>query len=108
MRERSFAAAVELAGRSRTAVVFAWSRGRPFFGLPGDQDRLIEAISRVNPNTVVVLNTGQAIAMPWLSEVRAVLELWHTGDEGGWAAANLLTRRPNPRGRLPLPRPPPR
>src|SRR5260370_918542 len=58
MRERSFSAAVELAGRSRTAVVFAWSRGRPFFGLPGDQDRLIEAISRGNPNTVGGLNTG--------------------------------------------------
>jgi beta-glucosidase len=96
MRERNFTEAVELAGRSRVAVVFAWSRNRPFFGLPGDQDRLIEAVSRVNPNTVVVLNTGQAVAMPWLREVRAVLEMWYTGDEGGWAAANLLTGRANP------------
>ena len=102
MRERSFSAAVELAGRSRTAVVFAWSRGRPSFGLPGDQDRLIEAVSRVNSNTVVVLNTGQALAMPWLNQVRAVLEMWYTGDEGGWAAANLLTGRANPGGRLPI------
>jgi beta-glucosidase len=102
MRERSFTAAVELARRSRVAVVFAWSRNRPFFGLPGDQDRLIEAVSRVNPNTVVVLNTGQAVAMPWLNEVRAVLEMWYTGDEGGWAAANLLTGRTNPGGRLPI------
>ena len=102
MRERSFSAAVELAKRSRTAVVFAWSRDRPFFGLPGDQDRLIDAVSRVNSNTVVVLNTGQAVAMPWLARVRAVLEMWYTGDEGGWAAANLLTGRANPGGRLPI------
>ncbi len=40
--------------------------------------------------------------MPWLSEVRAVLEMWYTGDEGGWAAANLLTGRANPGGRLPI------
>jgi len=101
-RERSFSAAVELARRCRVAVVFAWSRDRPFFGLPGDQDRLIEAVSKVNRNTVVVLNTGQAIAMPWLHQVRAVLEMWYTGDEGGWAAANLLTGRANPGGRLPI------
>ena len=102
MRERSFSAAVKLAKRSRVAVVFAWSRNRPLFGLPGDQDRLIEAVSQVNSNTVVVLNTGQAIAMPWLNQVRAVLEMWYTGDEGGWAAANLLTGRANPGGRLPI------
>jgi beta-glucosidase len=102
MRERDFAAAVALAARCRTAVVFAWSRNRPYFGLPGEQDRLIEAVSRVNPNTVVVLNTGQAVALPWLSQVRAVLEMWYTGDEGGWAAARLLTGRANPGGHLPL------
>jgi beta-glucosidase len=50
----------------------------------------------------VVLNTGQAVAMPWLGKVRAVLEMWYTGDEGGWAAANLLTGRANPGGRLPI------
>jgi beta-glucosidase len=102
MRERSFSAAVALAARSKVAVVFAWSRNRPVFGLPGDQDRLIEAVARVNPNTVVVLNTGQAVAMPWLNNVRAVIEMWYTGDEGGWAAANLLIGRANPGGRLPI------
>ena len=51
---------------------------------------------------MVVLNTGQAVALPWLKEVRAVLEMWYTGDEGGWAAANLLTGRVNPGGRLPI------
>ncbi|MES2016050.1 MAG: glycoside hydrolase family 3 C-terminal domain-containing protein [Pseudomonadota bacterium] len=102
MKQAAFDAAVDAARHAKTAVVFAWSRNRPSFGLPGDQDRLIEAVAAVNPNTVVVLNTGQAVAMPWLGKVRAVLEMWYTGDEGGWAAANLLTGRANPAGRLPI------
>jgi beta-glucosidase len=102
MKQAAFDAAVDAARHARTAVVFAWSRNKPAFGLPGDQDRLIEAVAAVNPNTVVVLNTGQAVAMPWLGKVRAVLEMWYTGDEGGQAAANLLTGRANPAGRLPI------
>jgi beta-glucosidase len=102
MKQAAFDAAVDAARHAKTAVVFAWSRNRPSFGLPGDQDRLIDAVAAVNPNTVVVLNTGQAVAMPWLGKVRAVLEMWYTGDEGGWAAANLLTGRANPAGRLPI------
>ncbi|MBS0388802.1 MAG: glycoside hydrolase family 3 C-terminal domain-containing protein [Proteobacteria bacterium] len=102
MKEQAFAEAVEAAKAAKAAVVFAWSRGRPAFGLPGDQDRLIEAVAAVNPNTIVVLNTGKAVAMPWLDKVRAVLEMWYTGDEGGWAAANLLTGKANPAGRLPI------
>ena len=102
MKQAAFDDAVAAAKQAKTAVVFAWSRNRPSFGLPGEQDRLIEAIAAVNPNTVVVLNTGQAVAMPWLPKVRAVLQMWYTGDEGGWAAANLLTGRANPAGRLPI------
>ncbi|MGH8253362.1 MAG: glycoside hydrolase family 3 protein [Steroidobacteraceae bacterium] len=102
MKEQAFAEAIETARSAKAAVVFAWSRNRPYFGLPGDQDRLIEAVAAVNPNTVVVLNTGEAVAMPWLDKVRAVLEMWYTGDEGGWAAANLLTGKANPAGRLPI------
>jgi beta-glucosidase len=102
MKERAFAEAIEAARSARIAVVFAWSRNRPWFGLPGEQDRLIEAVAAANPNTVVVLNTGEAVAMPWLGKVRAVLEMWYTGDEGGWAAASLLTGKANPAGRLPI------
>jgi beta-glucosidase len=102
MKQRAFAEAIAAARSSKVAVVFAWSRNRPFFGLPGDQDRLIAAVAAVNPNTIVVLNTGQAVAMPWLKDVRAVLEMWYTGDEGGWAAANLLTGQASPAGRLPF------
>ena len=99
MKARAFADAIEAARTSKFAVVFAWSRNRPFFGLPGDQDRLIAEVAAVNKNTIVVLNTGQPVAMPWLKDVRAVLEMWYTGDEGGWAAANLLTGKVSPAGR---------
>jgi len=102
MKEQDFAEAVAAARSSKVAVVFAWNRNRPRFGLPGDQDRLIAAVAAANPNTIVVLNTGQAVAMPWLKDVRAVLEMWYTGDEGGWAAANLLTGKTSPAGRLPF------
>jgi beta-glucosidase len=102
MKSRAFADAIEVARSSKFAVVFAWSRNRPFFGLPGDQDRLIAEVAAVNKNTIVVLNTGEPIAMPWLKNVRAVLEMWYTGDEGGWAAANLLTGKVSPAGRLPI------
>ena len=102
MKQRAFAEAIEAARTSKVAVVFAWSRNRPAFGLPGEQDRLIAEVAAVNPNTIVVLNTGQAVAMPWLAKVRAVLEMWYTGDEGGWAAANLLTGKTSPAGRLPF------
>jgi beta-glucosidase len=102
MKERAFADAIAAARSSKFAVVFAWSRNRPAFGLPGDQDHLIAQVAAVNPNTIVVLNTGQAVAMPWLKDVRAVLEMWYTGDEGGWAAANLLTGKTSPAGRLPF------
>ncbi|HZF17492.1 MAG TPA: glycoside hydrolase family 3 C-terminal domain-containing protein [Steroidobacteraceae bacterium] len=102
MKARAFADAIQAARTSKFAVVFAWSRNRPFFGLPGDQDRLIAEVAAVNKNTIVVLNTGQPVAMPWLKDVRAVLEMWYTGDEGGWAAANLLTGKVSPAGRLPI------
>ncbi|MBV8604912.1 MAG: glycoside hydrolase family 3 C-terminal domain-containing protein [Pelomonas sp.] len=102
MKRETFDAAVAAARAAKTAVVFAWGRNRPAFGLPGEQDRLIEAVAAVNPNTVVVLNTSQAVALPWLAKVRAVLELWYTGDEGGRATARLLTGEVSPAGRLPF------
>lgn len=76
MRQAEFNRAVEAARHARKAIVFAWSRNRPVFGLPGDQDALIEAVAAVNPNTVVVLNISQPIAMPWLNKVRGVLLMW--------------------------------
>jgi beta-glucosidase len=101
-RARDRAAAIEAARRAKTAVVFAWSRRAPAFALAGDQDRLIEDIAAVNPNTIVVLNTSQPVALPWVGKVKAILQMWWPGDEGGWATAKLLLGRANPSGRLPM------
>ncbi len=101
-RKADHAAAIAAAAKAKTAIVFAWTRDKPKFGLPGDQDRLIEEVAAANPNTIVVLNTSQPVAMPWVDKVKGVLEMWWTGDEGGPATANLLTGRANPGGHLPM------
>jgi len=101
-RRRDFQQAVALGAHARKVVIFAWARGTPVFGLPDRQNALIDAISAVNPNTVVVLNTSLPVAMPWLSKVKAVLEMWWPGDEGGEATADVLQGRVSPAGRLPF------
>ena len=95
-------AAIAAAKAAKTAVVFAWTRGKQPFELPGDQDKLIEEIAAVNPNTIVVLNVSQPVALPWLERVKAVLQMWWPGDEGGWATANILLGKISPAGRLPF------
>jgi beta-glucosidase len=72
-RQRDHAFAIAAAKDAKTAVVFVWTRDKPHFELPGDQDKLIEEIAAVNPNTVVVLNTSQPVAMPWIDKVKGVL-----------------------------------
>ena len=94
--------AIAAAKTAKVAVVFLWTRLQPVFGLPGDQDKLVEEVAAVNPNTVVVLNTSQPVAMPWVDKVKGVLEMWWPGDEGGWATANLLLGKVSPAGRLPV------
>ena len=94
--------AIAAARKAKTAVVFVWTRLTPVFGLPGDQDQLVEEIAAVNPNTVVVLNTSQPVALPWIDKVKAVLEMWWPGDEGGWSTASILLGRSSPAGRLPV------
>ncbi len=101
-RKADHEAAIAAAKAAKTAVVFAWTRGRPDFALPGDQDKLIEEVAAVNPNTAVVLNVSQPVALPWLDRVKAVLQMWWPGDEGGWATANILLGKANPAGRLPF------
>ena len=98
----NYSAAIDAAKQARTAIVFAWSRTRPVFGLPGDQDKLIHDVASVNPNTIVVLNVSQAVALPWLAEVKAVLDMGWTGDLGGWATAKVLLGLANAGGRLPF------
>jgi beta-glucosidase len=69
--------------------------------LPGDQDLLISRIAAVNPNTVVALNAGSPLEMPWLNEVAAVLQTWYLGQEAGNAIADILFGDVNPSGKLP-------
>ena len=101
-RQADHEAAIAAARNAKVAVVFLWTRLNPVFGLPGKQDELVDEVAAVNPNTVVVLNTSQPVALPWLGKVRAVLEMWWPGDEGGWATANLLLGKTSPAGRLPI------
>jgi beta-glucosidase len=101
-QEENYRSAIEAAKNAKTAVVFAWSRTFPVFALPGDQDKLIRDVAAVNPNTIVVLNVSQPVAMPWLGEVKAVLDMGWTGDLGGPATAKVLLGIANAGGRLPF------
>ncbi|PXV55303.1 beta-glucosidase [Dyella jiangningensis] len=101
------AAAAALAAKSQVAVVFVqkWqteSLDSPDLSLPDNQDALVDAVAKANPRTIVVLENGGPIAMPWLDRVAAVLETWYPGGDGGKAIANLLSGKVNPSGRLPV------
>jgi beta-glucosidase len=101
------AQAAETAKKADVAVVFVGhvlgeGMDRLSLALPNDQGALIEAVAKANPRTVVVLNTGGAVTMPWLDRVAAVLEMWLPGDSYGPAAAKLLFGDAEPGGRLPV------
>jgi len=70
--------------------------------LPDDQDALIEAIAGVNPATIVVIQSGGPVTMPWRDSVAAILAAWYPGSGGGPAVAGVLFGRVNPSGRLPV------
>ena len=78
-------------------------RGRRPAGhrLPGRQDELIRRLPAANPRTVVVLQTGGPVEMPWLPKVAAVVQAWYPGQEAGNAIADVLLGRAEPGGRLP-------
>jgi beta-glucosidase len=101
------ASAAALAKKSQVAIVFAVqhaSEGMDLkdLSLPDNQDALIEAVAAANPHTIVVLETGGAVLMPWLDKVAAVVEAWYPGIRGSQAIANLLFGDVNPSGKLPL------
>jgi beta-glucosidase len=100
-RKADHDAAIAAAKHAKIAIVFVWTRRVPFFELAGAQNQLVEEIASVNPNTIVVLNTSQPVALPWVHRVKALLQMWWPGDEGGWATANLLLGKVSPSGRLP-------
>jgi beta-glucosidase len=110
---RSIEAAAAAAQNANKVVIFAYDDGtegndrggndqNAGLQLPGWQDALIAAVTAVNPNVVVVLNTGDAVYMPWLAGVKSVLELWYPGVAGGVATADVLTGAVTPGGKLPI------
>ena len=99
--------AVALAKSSSVAVVFAndqESEGadRSNLSLPSNQDQLIEAVAQANPRTIVVLNTGAPVLMPWVKQVQGIVEAWYPGQEDGNAIAAVLFGDVNPSGKLPM------
>jgi beta-glucosidase len=101
------AAAAAIARAADVAVVFVnqpMSEGRDAasLALPARQDALVDAVAAVNPRTVVVLETGGPVAMPWIDRVGAALEVWYPGIRGAEAIANLLFGDANPAGKLPM------
>ena len=99
--------AVDSAKQADVAIIFAnqWQTegyDQPDLSLPRGQDALIAAVAAANPNTIVVLQTGSAVAMPWLDQTAAVVEAWYSGTQGGEAIAAVLFGEINPSGRLPI------
>lgn len=99
--------AAMIAREADVAIVFAnqWTTEGadvPDLTLPNGQDALITATAAANPNTIVVLQTGGPVLMPWLDDVAGVLEAWYPGGEGGEAIADILFGRASPAGRLPV------
>jgi len=103
---KDIAAAAKAAATSDIAIVFAtqWmgeSLDAPNLNLPHNQDALIAAVAKANPKTVVVLETGGPVLMPWVDQVGAILEAWYPGSGGGEAIARVLTGEVDASGRLP-------
>jgi beta-glucosidase len=98
--------AVSAARRANLVVYFAYDQeregqDRPDLSLPNAQDAFIEQVTEANPHTVVVLDTGGPVLMPWLDQVPAVLEAWYPGEQDGIAIAAVLFGDADPGGRLP-------
>jgi beta-glucosidase len=99
-------AAAAVAAKAEVAIVFVtqWTAESQDFSitLPDEQDALIAAVARANKHTVVVLETGGPVLMPWVEQAASVVEAWYPGSEGGPAIARVLTGRVNPSGHLPV------
>jgi len=97
--------AARAAKGSEVAVVFVnqfthEGNDVPSLALPDGQDQLVEAVAAANPHTIVVLETGGPVTMPWTDRVNAILEAWYPGIRGGEAIASLLFGKANPSGKL--------
>jgi beta-glucosidase len=97
--------ALSLAKHSDLAIVFAYQwmsedMDLPSLSLPDNRDALIEQVAAANPRTIVVLETGTAVTMPWLDKVAGIVEAWYAGSSGHKALANVLVGDVNPTGKL--------
>ncbi len=100
------AAAAAAAKGADVAIVFAYqwaSEGMdlPDLTLPHQQDEVIAAVAAANPHTIVVLETGNPVTMPWVNAPAAILEAWFAGSDGANAVGNVLFGSVNPSGKLP-------
>ena len=101
------AAAARLAKASDVAIVFVSQHSSEgidhlSLSLPNHQDALVSAVAAANPHTIVVLETGGAVTMPWIGQVSAAMESWYPGIRGAEAIANILFGDVNPSAKLPL------
>ncbi len=95
------------AKRSDVVIVFGIRvEGEGFdsadLSLPWGQDAVIDAVASANPNTIVVLETGNPVSMPWRDKAKAIVQAWYPGQAGAQAIAEVLTGAVNPSGRLPI------
>jgi beta-glucosidase len=105
----AIARAAELAAASDVALLFVGLTGewdsegqdRPTMELPGGQNELIARVAAANPRTIVVLQTGAPVAMPWVNDVAALLQAWYPGQECGNAIADVIFGDVSPSGKLP-------
>ena len=101
--------AIDLAAECDAALIIAglspdWeSEGfdRDSLQLPGGQNELIQKVAQVNPNTIVILNSGSPVLMPWIDMVPGILQMWYLGQESGNALVDILLGNKNPSGKLP-------
>ncbi len=107
--DEAISEAVRIARNADTAIVFIGRNGEwdtegsdlPSIDLPGRQNELVAAIANANPNTIVVMQTGGPVEMPWIGSVAALIQAWYPGQEAGNAIADVLTGAAEPSGRLP-------
>ncbi|HEY1501908.1 MAG TPA: glycoside hydrolase family 3 C-terminal domain-containing protein [Acidobacteriaceae bacterium] len=99
--------AAALAKNSDLVIVFAYQwesedMDLPSLALSGNQNALIAQVAAANPHTIVVLESGTAVTMPWIDKVAGIVEVWYAGSAGHRALANVLVGDVNPSGKLPI------
>ena len=99
--------AASVAQSANVAIVFvndseSEGQDRSSLSLPNNQDALITAVAQANPHTIVVVNSGAPVLMPWVSQVQGIVEAWYPGQEDGNSIAAVLFGDVNPSGKLPM------